>query len=184
MFEKFYKMIKSKVHLHRSHTTGEILGNCHDFCNWKIRENKDTISLIGHNFLGFDIFYMVKGYRSSCWGTKDLNMGGTNLTNVNFANISDQVKIIDTLKYYQTTLANLASTADEFEKSNIKKNIQQFFENRNYFNQVWKSLKQENRDKILDLIAEGKGIMPYEKVLDAKSLLPKPEQDFYDHTEL
>ena len=121
MFEKFYKVIKSKVHLHHSHTTGEIKGNCHDFCNLKIRENKETISLIGHNFLGFDIFYMVNGYNSSCWGTKNINMGGTNLTNVNFANISDQIKIIDTLKYYQTTLANLASTAEDFEKSNIKK---------------------------------------------------------------
>ena len=56
MFEKFHKVIKSKVHLHHSHTTGEIIGNCHDFCNLKIRENKETISLIGHNFLGFDIF--------------------------------------------------------------------------------------------------------------------------------
>ena len=73
----------------------------------------------------------------------------------------------------------MALTADKFEKSFIKKNIQQFFENNNYFNQVWKSLKQENRDKIL----EGKGVMPYEKVLDVKSLLSKPEQDFYDHTE-
>ena len=153
MFEKFHKVIKSKVYLHHSHTTGEIIGNCHDFCNLKIRENKETISLIGHNFLGFDIFYMVKGYSSSCWGTKDFNMGGKNLTNENFANISDQIKIIDTLKYYQTTLANLASTADDFEKNNIKKNTQQFIENHNYFKQVWKTLKQEGRDKILDLIA-------------------------------
>ena len=183
MFEKFCRVIKSKVHLHHSHTTGEILGNIHDFCNWKLRENKETISLIGHNFLGFDIFYMVKGYRSSCWGTKDFNLGGTNLTNVNFANITDQIKIIDTLKYYQTTLANLASTADKFEKSNIKKNIQQFIENHNYFKQVWKTLKQEASDKILDLIAEGKGVMPYEKVLNAKSFLSKPDQDFYSHTE-
>ena len=74
MFGTFYKVINSKVHLHHSHVTGEIIGNCHDFCNWKIRENKDIVSLIGHNFLGFDIFYMVKGYRSSAWGTKDLNM--------------------------------------------------------------------------------------------------------------
>ena len=59
---------------------------------------------------------MVKGYRSTCWGTKDLNMGGTNLTNVKFANISSQVKIIDTLKYFQTTLANSVATADDNEK--------------------------------------------------------------------
>ena len=71
MFGTFYKVINSKVHLHHSHTTGEIIGNTHDFCNWKIRENQESVSLIGHNFLGFDIFYMVKGYRSACWGTKD-----------------------------------------------------------------------------------------------------------------
>ena len=49
---------------------------------------------------------MVKGYRSSVLGTNDLRMGGTNLINTNFANNSTQMKIIDTLKYYQTSLAN------------------------------------------------------------------------------
>ena len=184
MFGTFYKVINSKVHLHHSHTTGEIIGNTHDFCNWKIRENQESVSLIGHNFLGFDIFYMVKGYRSACWGTKDLNMGGTNLTNINFANISNQVKIIDTLKYYQTTLANLASTADDNDKNNIRKNTQQFLEKHNYFNQVWNTLKPEDKEKILNLVAERKGVMPYEKVVNANSLLCKPEQDFYSHTEL
>ena len=60
---KMYKVINSKVHLHHSHVTGEIKGQSHDFCTWKVRENKTLVSLIGHNFLGFDIFYMVKGYR-------------------------------------------------------------------------------------------------------------------------
>ena len=92
--------------------TGEIFGHSHDYCNWKLRENKLFILLIGHNFLGFDIFYMVKGFRPSCWGTKDFNMGGANLANVNFANIGSQIKIIDTLKYYQTTLANITATSD------------------------------------------------------------------------
>ena len=78
---------------------------------WKVRENQLFVPLIGHNFSGFDIYYMVKGYRLSVWGTKDFTMGGTNLINVNFANIFSQVKIIDTLKYYQTSLANISSTA-------------------------------------------------------------------------
>ena len=56
---------------------------------------------------------MVKGFRSSVWGTNDLNMGGTNLTNANFASVGEQVKIIDTLKYYQTSLSALTNTADE-----------------------------------------------------------------------
>ena len=104
MFTNFYRGINSKVHLHHSHVTGEIVGFVHDFCNWRVRENKCEIPLIGHNFLGFDIFYMVKGYRASCWGTDDFDMGATNLANVNYANIRNQLKIIDTLKYYQTRI--------------------------------------------------------------------------------
>ena len=182
-FGKLYRVINAKVHLHHSHTTGEIIGNTHDFCNWKLRENQLAVSLIGHNFLGFDIFYMVKGYRSTCWGTKDLNMGGTNLTNINFANISSQVKIIDRLKYFQTTLANLAATADDNEKSNIKKLTQQFIETHSNFKFIWQALEKQDKDKILDLIAEGKGVMPYDKVVDINSILKSPDQKFFTHIE-
>ena len=124
---KFYRIINNKVHLHHSHVTGEIIGHSHDFCNWKVRKNQDVVSLIGHNFLGFDIFYMVKDFRATCWETKDFSMGGTNLTNVNFANIGSQIKIIDTLKYYQTTLANLYSTTDESEKIKLKNQLNYFY---------------------------------------------------------
>ena len=111
-----HRIINYKVHIHHSHITGEIIGHAHDFCNWKMRENKLFIPLIGHNFLGFDIYYMVKGYRSSVWGANEMRMGGTNLINMNFANISTQLKIIDTLKYYQTSLANISSTVTVEEK--------------------------------------------------------------------
>ena len=121
------RVVNFKVHIHHSPITGKKHGYSHDFCNWKMRENELFVPLIGHNFLGFDIYYMVKGYRSITWGTKDFHMGGTNLTNVNFANISSQVKVIDTLKYYQTSLANISSTANEIEKRNIKESIQFFF---------------------------------------------------------
>ena len=125
--KEIYRVVNFKVHIHHSHVTGKIHGYSHDFCNWKVRENQLFIPLIGHNFLGFDIYYMVKGYKSVTWGTKDFHMGGTNLTNLNFANISSQVKIIDTLKYYQTSLANVSSAANEIEKRNIKESINFFF---------------------------------------------------------
>ena len=73
-----HRIINYKVHIHHSHITGEIIGHADDFCNWKMRENKIFIPLIGHNFLGFDIYYTVKGFRSSVWGTNELRMGGTN----------------------------------------------------------------------------------------------------------
>ena len=94
--QNLYRVINSKVHIHHSHVTDNIIGYAHDFCNWSVRENNYTIPLIGHNFLGFDIYYMVKGYRASVWETANLNMGGTTLNNMNYANIANQVKIIDT----------------------------------------------------------------------------------------
>ena len=134
--------------MHHSHVTGEIVGQSHDFCNWKVRENVDQVSLIGHNFLGFDIFYMLKGFRATCWGTQDFNMGGTNLTNVNFANISSQVKIIDTLKYYETTLAELSSTTDEYEKSKIKNSTELFLLKHSHFSSIWKHLENHDQKNI------------------------------------
>ena len=164
MFTNFYRVINAKVHLHHSHVTGEISGFSHDFCNWKVRENKIETPIIGHIFLGFDIFYMVKGYRSSCSGTSEFDMGGTNLTNVNYTNVRNQVKIIDTLKFYQTTLAGLTSTANEKEKSEIRKVVEQFLSGHFYFKTVWRNLKDEEKEKILDLISARKGVMPYEKI--------------------
>ena len=109
-------LIKVKNHLHHLHITGEILGYTHDFCNWTICENKSEIAMIAHNLFGFDMFFLIKGYHATTWGTKDLNIGGTNLTHINYGNIGGEVKFIDTIKYYQKSLAELASTLTEDEK--------------------------------------------------------------------
>ena len=145
--KELYRVVNYKVHVHHSHVTGEIQGYSHDFCNWKKRENKLFVPLIGHNFLGFDIYYMVKGYRSSVWGTNDFRMGGTNLINVNFANISTQVKIIDTLKYYQTSLVNISNTANEIEKKNIKASVDFFLKKNTPNFQIHGQLSNEQRKK-------------------------------------
>ena len=132
-----HRIINCKPHIHHSHVTNEIYGYAHDFCNWKFRENSLFIPLIGHNILGFDVYYMVvKGFRLSAWGTKDFSMGGTNLTNVNFADISSQIKIIDTLKYYQTTLANIVDIANDVEKDRIKDETKNFLMKHYYFSNI------------------------------------------------
>ena len=51
------------------------------------------------------------------WGSKDVNFGGNNLTNINFGNIGNEIKFIDTLKYYQKSLGQLSSTLTENEKN-------------------------------------------------------------------
>ena len=59
------------------------------------------------------MFYFIKGCKASPWGSEDLNFGGNNLVNTKFANIGGEVKFIDTLKYYQRSLGELASTLND-----------------------------------------------------------------------
>ena len=177
------RVINCKVHIHHSHVTGKIIGYAHDFCNWRVTENNYIIPLIGHNFLGFDIYYMVKGFRASVCETSSLNMGGTTLTNMNYANIANQVKIIDTIKYYQTSLANISNTATFNEKVNIENTVIKFIEKHSYFSKNWFKLNQETKNKIVSIISKGKGAIPYEKIIDMNSLNIKPENDFFEYTE-
>ena len=95
-FGNVHKYIKAKIRLHHSHITVEIFGYSHDFCNWKAKERKNEIPLIAHNLFRFDMFHFIKGYRASTWGSKDLNFDGNNLTNINFGNIGNEIKFIDT----------------------------------------------------------------------------------------
>ena len=181
--KELYRVVNYKVHIHHSHVTGKIHGYSHDFCNWKTRENQLFVPLIGHNFLGFDIYYMVKGYRSSVWGTNDFRMGGTNLVDVNFANISTQIKIIDTLKYYQTSLANISNTANETEKKSIAESVEFFIKGHYYFSNICTTLNQKDKERILDIISKGNGALPYEKIVDLNSLEVIPEKEFFEYTE-
>ena len=90
-------MFKAKMHLHHSRVTSKILGYVQDFCNWKVRENKTDFVIFTHNFFGFHMFFLLRGFRATAWNTKDISIVGTNLTNINFANISGETKFIDTL---------------------------------------------------------------------------------------
>lgn len=63
---------------------------------------------------------MLEGIRISCWETKKINIDGTNLTNINFAYIGSQVKTIDTIKYIQVSLMQIASTMTEVKKRMFK----------------------------------------------------------------
>ena len=50
LFDSVHKIINIKTQLHHSHITGNIIGYAHDFCNAKVRENKDMLTCIAHNF--------------------------------------------------------------------------------------------------------------------------------------
>ena len=137
LFQSVHRIINVKIHLHHSHVTGEIKGYVHDFCNWQVRENHDVVPCVAHNFFKFDMFFLLKRIRLSVWGTTDINIGGNNLTDVNFAQI-DNFKFIDSIKYYQTSLGKLSETLSDVEKNNIAKLTEQFIIPHDYFSVVWK----------------------------------------------
>ena len=179
LFDFVHKLINVKIHLHHSHITGEIKGYSHDFSNWIVRENRDVVSCIAHSFFKFDFYFFLKNIRLSIWRTKDINIGGKNLTDINFASI-DNFKFIDTLKYYQTSLSQLSETANEKEKEKIQKLTIQFLTTHDYFSIVWKNLTYEQRKTIVEIISSGKGVIPYEKIETIHSLSAvKPENGIF-----
>ena len=113
-----------------SHVTGNIIGYAHDFCNEKIWENQNPVPVFAHNLFSFYFsVVVVKGIRLCVRRTKQLNIDGSNLTNVQYANIRSQVKFIDTIKYYQQPLPSLPKRADKNEKENIWASCEKFIQN-------------------------------------------------------
>ena len=179
-FRYVHRLLKVKVHLHHSHVTGEIYGYIHDFWNWQVTENETEISILVHNFFGFDAFYFLKGFQATTWGTKDVSIEGSNLTHINYANINGgELKCIDTLKYYQKSLGQLADTLSDKEREAAKK-----VSEHDYFSEVWKYLGPTQKEKILDTIAAGKGLIPYEKITNQHSFFVTPKNGaFFEKTE-
>ena len=170
LFDSVHKIINIKTHLHHCHITGNIIGYAHDFCNAKVRENKDMLICIAHNFFHLDMIFLLKGIRLSVWKTKDINMGGTNLTNINYSTIGN-LKFIDTMKYL-TSLGKLASTMTEKEKNIAKFLVKQFLMQHQFFSKTWLTLSQSQKTELIKIIVGGKGVISYEKI-DSINILQK-----------
>ena len=72
------------------------------------------------------MYYFIKAYIAFAWCSKSLNIDGTNLTQANFGNLANEIKLIDTLKFYQKSLADLASTLSDEEIAAVKKVTERF----------------------------------------------------------
>ena len=177
LFDSVHKIINVKTHLHHSHITGNIIGYADDFCNAKVRENKDMLTFIAHNFFHFDMFFSLKRIRLLVWETKDINSGGTNLTNINYLTIGN-VKFIDTMKYHLTSLGKVASTMTEKEKSNAEFLVKQCLMQHQFFSKRWLTLSQSQKTELMKIIVSGKDVIPYEKT-DSIDALQKRLEFFF-----
>ena len=121
----------------------------------------------------FDFFLFLKGIRPSIWETSDSSIGGKNPTDVNFAIIKNQVRFIDTVKYFQQSLASLADSVTDTERDNVRNICRKFLADRLLFS------NDENKKWILDYLASGKGMIPYRLITDFESLNIRPEKEFF-----
>ena len=100
--------------------------------------------------------------------------------------MAGEIKFIDILKYYQRSLGELAATLSEDEENSVKQLAKQFFNQHLYlyFSEVWKYLRDSQKNKTLEIIAEDKGILPYEKKVGMNSMFLTPENDaFFEKSE-
>ena len=115
---------------------------------------------------------------ASAWCSKKLNIGGTNLTHVNnYGIIDNEIKLNDSLKYYQKGLADLSSTLTPEEKRAAVRVTKQFFNQHYYFSTIWPYLMPKLQQNVLNIVTSGKGIIPYELIVDMQSLLLTPDDD-------
>ena len=125
----------------------------------------------------------MKTYIASAWCSKALNIGGNNLTQANFGNKSGEIRLIDSLKFCQRSLSELSSTLTDEEKIAVKKLAKKFLNEHFYFSTVLPYLSFKKKEKILEIISEGKGIVPYEIIVDMESFFIKPENEFWEKSE-
>ena len=114
---------------------------------------------------------------------KELNIGSNSLTHANYGNISNEIKLIDSLKFYQRSLGELSSTLTNIEKNAIKNVTEKFLNQHHYFCTIWPYLSNQKKAKILDIISTGKGIILYELIVNMESFFITPDQDFWEKTE-
>ena len=112
-----------------------------------------------------------------------MNIGGSNHTNVQYTNIDSQVKFIDTIKYYQQSLASLAKSVDQTEKSRIRSSRQKFIEKSPTYSGNFSSLSGENKEWVLEYLSGGKGVIPYEKIKSHEYLNCVPEGKYFSKSE-
>ena len=109
------------------------------------------------------------------WETTEIVIGGKNPTDVNFAIIRNQVRFIDTVKYFQQSLGSLAESMTDTERENVRKICRKFLAEKLMF------LNDDYEKWVLDYLASGKGMIPYQMIIDFDALNIQPEKDFFKY---
>ena len=119
----------------------------------------------------------MKEIRAGSWRTRDISIVGKNTTDINFARIANQVIFIDTIKYFQQSLATLASTMTDKERVAAKTECKKFILKDENLAKKIELCSEEDQEWILNYLSSGKGTIPYEIITRFDSLDIAPEND-------
>ena len=125
----------------------------------------------------------MKGLRAGVWRTKDLNIGGKNPTNTSFANIGNQIRFFDMIKYFQQSLGALTNSLTDQGKSAISKECKKLIKNDPKLAKKYLSCAEEDQKLILNYLSTGKGTILYKMITryDSLDIAPKIGQFFLPH---
>ena len=79
------------------------------------------------------------------WRTKDINIGGKNPSGISFASIGNQIQFVDTIKYFQQSLAALANSLTGKGKIVISRECEKFFRNDAKLSEQFLSCSEEEK---------------------------------------
>ena len=94
--------------------------------NARVRENKIKTTVVAHNLFRFKFFFLLKGLRAGVRRTKSISIDGKTPTNISFASIDNQVMFLNTITYFQQSLASLPNSLIDDEKIAIRKECRKF----------------------------------------------------------
>ena len=161
--ENLKGIMTNTIQLHHSHITGKIIGYAH------------KVTVIAHNLFRFYFFFLLKGLRAGVWRTRDLNIGGKNPTDINFADSGNQILFLDTIKYFQQSLGVLAKSLTDEEKSAISRECEKLIKNDPRLAKKHLSCTEEEQKWVLDYLSTGKATILYEVITTYDSLDIEPE---------
>ena len=73
------------------------------------------------------------------------------------------------MKFYQQSLPELSSTLTEQEKIAVICLAEKCLNEHYYFSTVWTYLSSGKKTRILEIISQGKGVIPYEIIVNIES---------------
>ena len=85
---------------------------------------------------------------------------------------------LDTIKYFQQTLASLVNNLTDNEKQSIQKEGKKFISKDESLFKKFKECTENDQEGIINYLSSGKGVIPYEMITTFDSLNISPQEYF------